>query len=70
MNSSHLSLLTLIGVLSSASVTVDTGIPQLSSNLDEDLLLRHMHRLYEKYNRENRMKEGNTIRSFRVVQGV
>uniref|UniRef100_A0A087XE54 Growth/differentiation factor 10 n=1 Tax=Poecilia formosa TaxID=48698 RepID=A0A087XE54_POEFO len=68
MTSSHLSLLTLICVLASASVTGDTGFLQLSSDFDEDMLSRHMHRLYEKYNREKRLKEGNTIRSFRAIQ--
>uniref|UniRef100_A0A3B5MHG4 Growth/differentiation factor 10 n=1 Tax=Xiphophorus couchianus TaxID=32473 RepID=A0A3B5MHG4_9TELE len=34
----------------------------------QDMLSRHMHRLYEKYNREKRLKEGNTIRSFRAIQ--
>uniref|UniRef100_A0A3B5M8D6 Growth/differentiation factor 10 n=1 Tax=Xiphophorus couchianus TaxID=32473 RepID=A0A3B5M8D6_9TELE len=70
MTSSHLSLLTLICVLASASFTGDTGFLQLSSDFDEDMLSRHMHRLYEKYNREKRLKEGNTIRSFRAIQGV
>uniref|UniRef100_A0A3P9QBD7 Growth/differentiation factor 10 n=1 Tax=Poecilia reticulata TaxID=8081 RepID=A0A3P9QBD7_POERE len=38
----------------------------------QDMLSRHMYRLYEKYNREKRLKEGNTVRSFRrldVIQG-
>uniref|UniRef100_A0A3P9QAT1 Growth/differentiation factor 10 n=1 Tax=Poecilia reticulata TaxID=8081 RepID=A0A3P9QAT1_POERE len=70
MTSSHLSLLTLICVLASASVTGDTGFLQLSSDFDEDMLSRHMYRLYEKYNREKRLKEGNTVRSFRAIQGV
>ncbi|XP_054886251.1 growth/differentiation factor 10 isoform X1 [Poeciliopsis prolifica] len=68
MTSSHLSLLTLICVLTSASFTGDTGFLQLSSDFDEDMLSRHMHRLYEKYNREKRLKEGNTIRSFRAIR--
>uniref|UniRef100_A0A3P9QB20 Growth/differentiation factor 10 n=1 Tax=Poecilia reticulata TaxID=8081 RepID=A0A3P9QB20_POERE len=68
MTSSHLSLLTLICVLASASVTGDTGFLQLSSDFDEDMLSRHMYRLYEKYNREKRLKEGNTVRSFRAIQ--
>ncbi|PWA25944.1 hypothetical protein CCH79_00001614 [Gambusia affinis] len=68
MTSSHLSLLTLICVLASASFTGVAGFLQLSSNLDEDMLSRHMHRLYENYNREKRLKEGNTIRSFRAIQ--
>ncbi|KAM4729280.1 growth/differentiation factor 10 [Anableps anableps] len=68
MISSHLSLLTLFCVLASASVIGDTEFLQLSSNLDEDMLSRHMHRLYEKYNRETRLKEGNTIRSFRATR--
>ncbi|XP_038152404.1 growth/differentiation factor 10 [Cyprinodon tularosa] len=67
MISSHLFLLTLICVITSASVTGDSGFLKLSGYLDEDMLSRHMHRLYEKYNRENRLKEGNTIRSFRAI---
>ncbi|KAM4598903.1 growth/differentiation factor 10 [Fundulus diaphanus] len=68
MISSHLPLLTLICVLATASVTGDGGVLRLSSNLDEDMLSRHVHRLYEKYNRDNRLKEGNTVRSFRALQ--
>uniref|UniRef100_A0A3Q2U196 Growth/differentiation factor 10 n=1 Tax=Fundulus heteroclitus TaxID=8078 RepID=A0A3Q2U196_FUNHE len=65
MISSHLPLLTLICVLATTTVTGDL---RLSSNLHEDMITRHMHRLYEKYNRENRLKEGNTVRSFRALQ--
>uniref|UniRef100_A0A3Q2STW9 Growth/differentiation factor 10 n=1 Tax=Fundulus heteroclitus TaxID=8078 RepID=A0A3Q2STW9_FUNHE len=67
MISSHLPLLTLICVLATTTVTGDL---RLSSNLHEDMITRHMHRLYEKYNRENRLKEGNTVRSFRALQGA
>jgi hypothetical protein len=37
---------------------------------DHDVVSQHMHRLYEKYNRElNQLVEGNTVRSFRASQG-
>lgn len=39
-----------------------------SEDLDQDMLSQHMARLYEKYNRENRLREGNTVRSFRSSQ--
>ncbi|XP_041754404.1 growth/differentiation factor 10-like [Coregonus clupeaformis] len=36
---------------------------------DHDVVSQHMHRLYEKYNRElNQLVEGNTVRSFRASQ--
>ncbi|MED6247811.1 hypothetical protein ATANTOWER_017450 [Ataeniobius toweri] len=66
--SSHLFLLTLFCVLATASVTGEDGFLQTSSNLVEDMLSRHMLRLYDKYNRENRLKEGNTIRTFRAIK--
>ncbi|MED6290003.1 hypothetical protein CHARACLAT_008584 [Characodon lateralis] len=66
--SSHLFLLTLFCVLATASVTGEDGFLQTSSNLVEDMLSRHMLRLYDKYNKENRLKEGNTIRTFRAIQ--
>uniref|UniRef100_A0A3P8TC26 Growth/differentiation factor 10 n=1 Tax=Amphiprion percula TaxID=161767 RepID=A0A3P8TC26_AMPPE len=37
-------------------------------DLDQDMVYQHMHRLYEKYNKENRLKEGNTVRSFKASQ--
>lgn len=41
-----------------------------SDDLDQDMLAKHMFKLYEKYNRENRLREGNTVRSFRAILGV
>ncbi|XP_030012625.1 growth/differentiation factor 10 [Sphaeramia orbicularis] len=38
-----------------------------SDDLDQDMLSKHMFKLYEKYNRENRLREGNTVRSFRAI---
>lgn len=37
---------------------------------DEDMVSQHMSKLYERYNREPRLKEGNTVRSFRASQGA
>ncbi|XP_041865473.1 growth/differentiation factor 10 [Melanotaenia boesemani] len=73
MISSHLFLLMLNCLLAAASVTGDSSFLQLSSDLfssdlDEDIVSQHMSRLYEKYNQENRLKEGNTVRSFRASQ--
>lgn len=42
----------------------------LTDELDQDMVSQHMSKLYEKYNRENRLREGNTVRSFRASQGV
>ena len=41
-----------------------------SDDLDQDMVSQHMSKLYEKSNQENRLKEGNTVRSFRASQGV
>uniref|UniRef100_A0A3B4B963 Growth/differentiation factor 10 n=1 Tax=Periophthalmus magnuspinnatus TaxID=409849 RepID=A0A3B4B963_9GOBI len=35
----------------------------------EDTLSQHMFKLYEKSSRESRLREGNTVRSFRVTPG-
>uniref|UniRef100_H3DGI1 Growth/differentiation factor 10 n=1 Tax=Tetraodon nigroviridis TaxID=99883 RepID=H3DGI1_TETNG len=35
---------------------------------EEDMVSQHMLKLYERYNREHRLKEGNTVRSFRANQ--
>uniref|UniRef100_A0A8C9XSI3 Growth/differentiation factor 10 n=1 Tax=Sander lucioperca TaxID=283035 RepID=A0A8C9XSI3_SANLU len=35
-------------------------------DLEQDMVSQHMSKLYEKYNRENRLREGNTVRSFRA----
>lgn len=81
--SSHLLLLTLNCFLGAASVrtvkggsgsALDTGILHSSSSdpflddLDQDMVSQHMFKLYEKCNRETRLREGNTIRSFRASQ--
>ncbi|XP_029305016.1 growth/differentiation factor 10 [Cottoperca gobio] len=83
MISSHLFLLTLNCFLhGAASVKImkggsesaqDSSFLQPSSDpfsddLDQDMVSQHMSKLYEKYNRENRLKEGNTVRSFRANQ--
>ncbi|KAM7385640.1 hypothetical protein PAMP_001714 [Pampus punctatissimus] len=39
-----------------------------SDDLNQDMVYQHMSRLYEKYNQENRLREGNTVRSFRASQ--
>lgn len=41
-----------------------------SHGLDQDMVSQHMSKLYDRYNREPRLKEGNTIRSFRASQGA
>uniref|UniRef100_A0A3P8TH78 Growth/differentiation factor 10 n=1 Tax=Amphiprion percula TaxID=161767 RepID=A0A3P8TH78_AMPPE len=74
MISSHLLLLMIncfLGAASVRTVTVDSRFHQSSSDpddLDQDMVYQHMHRLYEKYNKENRLKEGNTVRSFKASQ--
>ncbi|XP_061645541.1 growth/differentiation factor 10 [Phyllopteryx taeniolatus] len=42
--------------------------PPSSGDLDQDVLLQHMSKLYERCNREQRLKEGNTARSVRASQ--
>uniref|UniRef100_A0A3B4WTX8 Growth/differentiation factor 10 n=1 Tax=Seriola lalandi dorsalis TaxID=1841481 RepID=A0A3B4WTX8_SERLL len=79
--SSHLFLLMLNCFLGAASVRTmkggswsaqDSGFLHSSSDpfsdLDQDMVSQHMSKLYEKYNRENRLREGNTVRSFRASQ--
>ncbi|XP_070772246.1 growth/differentiation factor 10 [Enoplosus armatus] len=71
MISSHLFLLMLNCLLGAASVRTvkgSSGSAQDSLDLDQDMVSQHMSRLYEKYNRENRLREGNTVRSFRASQ--
>lgn len=84
MISSHLFLLMLNCFLGAASLRTMKGssgsaqdssfLPSspdpFSDDLDQDMVSQHMSKLYEKYNRENRLKEGNTVRSFRASQGV
>lgn len=82
MNSSHLFLL-LSCFLSAASLGTSEGDSlrasdesyQSASDLhsdvrDQDMVSQHMFKLYERYNREHRLKEGNTVRSFRANQGM
>ncbi|XP_017268227.1 growth/differentiation factor 10 [Kryptolebias marmoratus] len=72
MISSHLFLLAVLSCIpAAASVAVDRSFLQPSpdpSDLDEDVVYQHMHRLYEKYNRGDLLKEGNTVRSFKASQ--
>uniref|UniRef100_A0A3B4FU52 Growth/differentiation factor 10 n=1 Tax=Pundamilia nyererei TaxID=303518 RepID=A0A3B4FU52_9CICH len=76
-SSSHLFLVMFncfLGAASFRTVTEDGNFLQPSSNqfsddLGEAVVSQHMYRLYEKYNKENRLKEGNTVRSFRASQG-
>ncbi|XP_049927879.1 growth/differentiation factor 10 [Epinephelus moara] len=82
MISSHLFLLMLNCFLGAASVKIMKGVSgsaqdssflqpssdPLLDDLDQDMVSQHMSKLYEKYNRENRLREGNTVRSFRASQ--
>ncbi|XP_070697301.1 growth/differentiation factor 10 [Pempheris klunzingeri] len=82
MISWHLFLLMLNCFLGAASVRTTKGGPRsaqdssflqsasdpLSDDLDQDMVSQHMSKLYEKYNRENRLREGNTVRSVRASQ--
>lgn len=52
------------------SGSVHSSSDPLTDDLDQDMVSQHMFKLYEKYNRENRLREGNTVRSFRASQGV
>lgn len=82
MISSHLFLLILNLFLGAASVrTMSSGSAQdgtliqsssdpLSAGRDQDKVSQHMYKLYERYNREPHLREGNTVRSFRANQGV
>lgn len=83
MTPSHLFLLMLNCFLGAASVRIIKGgngsardsflqpsSDLFSDDLDQDMVSKHMSKLYEKYNRENRLREGNTVRSFRTCQGV
>ncbi|KAG7512903.1 growth/differentiation factor 10-like [Solea senegalensis] len=80
MMPSHLCMLVLncfLGAASSVRVTKgrtqDRSFPlsasePLSDDLDQGMVFQHMSKLYEKYNRENRLREGNTVRSVRAIQ--
>uniref|UniRef100_A0A3P8VFE5 Growth/differentiation factor 10 n=1 Tax=Cynoglossus semilaevis TaxID=244447 RepID=A0A3P8VFE5_CYNSE len=68
----HLCLLTLSFFFGAASVKVsaqDRHLQPLDEDLDQDMVSQHMAKLYEKYNnRENRLREGNTVRSVKAIQ--
>uniref|UniRef100_A0A3P9JZA5 Growth/differentiation factor 10 n=1 Tax=Oryzias latipes TaxID=8090 RepID=A0A3P9JZA5_ORYLA len=73
MISSHLSLLMLSCLLGAALAAGDSSFLQLSSDPlsseqqeEDDVLSQHMYTLYEKYNKESHLKEGNTVRGFRA----
>lgn len=69
----HLCLLTLSFFFGAASVKVsaqERHLQPLDEDLDQDMVSQHMAKLYEKYNRENRLREGNTVRSVKAIQGV
>lgn len=69
----YLCLLTLSFFFGAASVKVsaqDRHLQPLDEDLDQDMVSQHMAKLYEKYNRENRLREGNTVRSVKAIQGV
>lgn len=82
MNSSHLFLLIscFLGAASPGtskgdSLRVSDNSAQSASELqpdgrDQDMVSQHMLKLYERYHREQRLKEGNTVRSFRANQGM
>lgn len=82
MHSSHL-LLLISCFLGAASLGTSEGEPLRASDdgdasaselhsggRDQDMVSQHMFKLYERYNRERRLKEGNTVRSFRANQGT
>ncbi|XP_034408314.1 growth/differentiation factor 10 [Cyclopterus lumpus] len=80
MTPSHLFLLMLNCFLGASSVRIIKGgsgsardsslqpSSDFSDDLDQDMVSKHMSKLYEKYNRGNRLREGNTVRSFRTSQ--
>lgn len=81
MNSSHLFLLSCflgaasLGTSKGDSLRASDNSYQSASDLhsdgrDQDMVSQQMLKLYERYNREHRLKEGNTVRSFRANQGM
>lgn len=81
MNSSHLFLLiscilgAALGTTKGDSLRAsDNSYPSASDlhsdGRDQDMVEQHMLKLHERYNREHRLKEGNTVRSFRTNQGM
>ncbi|XP_037127617.1 growth/differentiation factor 10 [Syngnathus acus] len=72
MFSTHLQQFVLKCFLVVASVPIAQGAsfprPPSSGELDQDVLLQHMSKLHERCNKEQRLKEGNTARSFRASQ--
>lgn len=75
MISSHLSLLMLNCFLGAALAAGDSSFLQLSSDSlssdqeENDVVSQHMYTLYDKYNKESHLKEGNTVRSFKAIRG-
>lgn len=45
-------------------------LDDFSEGFDQGMVFQHMLKLHEKYNRENRLREGNTVRSFQASQGA
>lgn len=71
MISSHLLLLTLNSLLGAAwvrTVPADSSVTSADLQPEQDALFQHIHRLYQKSSRERRLKEGNTVRTFRSSQ--
>uniref|UniRef100_A0A3B3B8W0 Growth/differentiation factor 10 n=1 Tax=Oryzias melastigma TaxID=30732 RepID=A0A3B3B8W0_ORYME len=74
MISSHLSLLMLNCFLGAALAAGDSSFLQLSSDSlssdqeEDDVVSQHMYTLYDKYNKESHLKEGNTVRSFKAIR--
>ncbi|KAM4607092.1 growth/differentiation factor 10 [Polymixia lowei] len=50
------------------SVFLQSPSDPFSDGLDRDMVSQHMFKLYEKYNKENRLREGNTVRGFKASQ--
>ncbi|XP_074532032.1 growth/differentiation factor 10 [Halichoeres trimaculatus] len=71
LRSSHLLFLLLNCFLGAASVRTVEGAQDsaFSDGLDQDMVSQHMFKLYEKSSRESRLREGNTVRSFRAAPG-
>ncbi|KAF7645419.1 hypothetical protein LDENG_00204840 [Lucifuga dentata] len=75
MFSAHLLVLNCLLTAASVKIT-DRGSgsaqhgssPQFASDAsNQDVLSQHMLRLYEKYNKETHLRDGNTVRSFRAI---
>ncbi|KAJ3610512.1 hypothetical protein NHX12_022604 [Muraenolepis orangiensis] len=46
---------------------VSDRVPDVPEDQDQDPVSRHMFKLYEKYTREHRLKDGNTVRGVRAA---